>query len=325
MKRMLSVLLCFALVFTCSAAFAETAFDYTGIWSIIAVDEGGQIKTANEAGVPDMTMALEADGTNRVYSVMLGEDSTGTWRAADGGVITTDGSGTEVFFALDGEGRLVSEDTDRRVILSRFSTYCGTWTLRFGVNGGKTFSVSEMGTDLTIVLQEGGACAMRSKGRTITGTWTEEEGGVTIDAMGMPVFFAFENGILSSEENGFRLCLARDIGICANAPAEAFTGKWELIDAYDGDTAYTKEAIEEGLTFELNDDGVVRRESLTKGDGANHLTWTMQEVEGLGTVATIREHSGDTYLDYEVYILESGYIKIWNKESRYQIYRRIAE
>ena len=108
-------------------------------------------------------------------------------------------------------------------------------------------------------------------------------------------------------------------------PAEAFTGKWELIDVYIGDTAYTKEAIEEALTFELDEDGVVKRESKVKGYGSNYLTWTLEEAEGLSTVATIREHSGDTYLDYEMYMLESGYIRLRNKESCYQIYRRIAE
>lgn len=176
-----------------------------------------------------------------------------------------------------------------------------------------------------MVLREGGACALRSMGRILYGAWSEDEGGVTIDVSGQTVFFALEKGILSSEANGYTLCFARDIEICENATAEAFTGKWELIDSYDCDTAYTDAAIAEGLTIDLEEDGVVKRESKTKGNGSNYLTWSMQEIEGLGTVATIREHFGDSYLDYEVYALENGCLKLWNKEGRYQVYRRIIE
>lgn len=39
----------------------------------------------------------------------------------------------------------------------------------------------------------------------------------------------------------------------------------------------------------------------------------MQEIEGLGTVVTIREYPGDSYLNYEVYALENGCLKLWNK------------
>ena len=107
------------MAFACSTAFAETAFDYAGIWSLIAVEEGGQIKNVKEAGVADMTIVLETDGTCKMYSVMENRDES------------------------------------------------GTWVMRFGVHEGKIYTVSEMGTDLTIVLQKGGACAMRSLGRPV--------------------------------------------------------------------------------------------------------------------------------------------------------------
>lgn len=325
MKKLVSVLLCAAMIFACNAAFAEGDFDYAGSWSLIAVEENGQIKTANEAGVSDMTMVLAADGTSKWYSVMENREADGTWQAVGGGISATDIDGAETAFVLDESGRLVCEDEGDKIVFSRSSSYCGTWTLRFGILEGDVYSVSEMGVDMLMVLREGGVCAMRSMGRTIQGTWSEGDGGVTIDISNKPVFFELEKGVLSSEDQGYRLCFVRDISICANAPAEAFTGKWELIDAYDCDTAYTEAALEEGLTFVLNDDGVVKRESKTKSKASNYLTWSMQEVEGLGTVATIREHSGDSHLDYEVYKLESGYVKLWNNEGRYQLYRAMEE
>lgn len=57
----------------------------------------------------------------------------------------------------------------------------------------------------------------------------------------------------------------------------------------------------------------MKRESRTKCNASNYLTWSMQEIEGLGTVVTIREYPGDSYLNYEVYALENGCLKLWNK------------
>lgn len=77
-----------------------------------------------------------------------------------------------------------------------------------------------MQNDMTMVLREGGACALRFMGRTFHGTWSAGEGSVTIDFSGKSVFFTPEKGILSSKESGYMLCFARDIEIC-----ESTTGK----------------------------------------------------------------------------------------------------
>jgi len=326
MKTALCAVLCVMLALFCAAGYCEPVpYDFTGTWTLTAVNESGEYRSAIERGLPDMALNLMPDGSSLFNSVLAEEEEAGTWSAEGSAVTVVGQNGTALVCNLTEDGRLSAEKDGQLLVFSRSVSYSGTWTLRFGVYGGKIFSVSEMGNDLTMVLQEGGVCAMRSLGRTVMGTWTEEEGGVTINAAGRPVFFAFEKGILSSEDGGYRLCFVRDIGICANVAAEAFTGKWELIDAYDGDTAYTDAAIEEGITFELNDDGVVKRESKTKGYESNYLTWSIEEIDGLGTVATIREHSGDAHMDYEAYMLESGHIKFWNNESRYQLYRRIVE
>lgn len=64
----------------------------------------GRSKTASEAGIPDQTIALEADGTSKTYSVMDGTDETGTWQATEGGISLIAADGETAFFALDEAG-----------------------------------------------------------------------------------------------------------------------------------------------------------------------------------------------------------------------------
>lgn len=126
MRKLLCVLLCFALAPGCSAACAKTASDYAGSWSLIEVVSDGRSKTATEAGIPDQTIAVEADGTSRTHSVMDGTDETGTWQAAEGGISLIAADGETAFFASDEAGHLVKEEDGVRLVFSRFSTYCGT-------------------------------------------------------------------------------------------------------------------------------------------------------------------------------------------------------
>ncbi|MBQ4085591.1 MAG: hypothetical protein IJC54_03340 [Clostridia bacterium] len=326
MKKLLSVFLCMVAVFSCSAAFAEPAepFDYTGAWSLITADVDGRSLSGVEAGIPDWTATLEPDGTARIRSVMKNMDETAAWQAVEGGVSIGD-----TVYALNASGALVSQENEgKRVTLARHSTLCGTWSLAFAKQGDQTMPLSALKQDMTIILREGGSAVVRVFGQTLSATWSGDEGSCTIDADGKPIAFTFADGLLFAEDRGAALYFRRTPDVQANVPADAFTGRWDLIDAYDLDTPYTEEALKEALTFVLDASGEVSRKSNSeKGYAANRLTWSIQEVEGLGTVCTIREHYGDSgqYDDYEVYLLENGLLKLWNKEARYQLYKKVSE
>lgn len=303
MKKMLVLLL--AMLMLCTAAFAEGAVDYTGLWTMTGGVVNGQSYTDEQLGM-ELTMELREDGT--CILTISDEAENGTWVAAENGVTVTDATDVAQTFTLE-EGKLVAEEEGMKIIFSRAAAgadYVDTWIAITLESGGQTIDLLSQGLVMSLTLNEDGTCVLDASGVPQDGTWAVTDTGITTtDADGIVDVYTLTDGKLSAEAEGMKIVFAResevalaeentvDVGVpeedlyaqpMSGLTAEAFNGVWTLSWANAMNEVYTKDAL--GMNIEIQImDGMGYVKEVSGADTYEYFGVTqIEEIADLGTV-----------------------------------------
>lgn len=165
MKKLSALLLALVLAATlCFGAMAESV-NYVGNWVLYLMQSGETTVDPTALGV-DMSLLLNADYTCTLTS--LGESEYGTWEEVEGGIALTDATGAvENLTYVDGTLVLSSDGIDMIFVPGEPNQYAtvlsgltladfnGTWELEHVEATFGTYSVEELGANMTIVLLDG--------------------------------------------------------------------------------------------------------------------------------------------------------------------------
>lgn len=115
MKKVLTVLVALAMIFSLAAS-AEEAASAAGLWTLTTAESAGVTFDAVEMGM-EMTMDLAEDGT--CVLTLNGENEMGTWEQNGAEVAVLDSTGAEQAFQLMEDGTLTASQEDMKLIFTR--------------------------------------------------------------------------------------------------------------------------------------------------------------------------------------------------------------
>lgn len=188
----------------------------------------------------------------------------------------------------------------------------GDWTLTRIESGAVVVDAAEAGADLAVTFAEDGSVSMEMSGVIQSGTWSFENGVVSLlaDATGMVLEFALaEDGTLHYEEDGAVIVMER--GAAGQAEGAAVLEDVALAD-FNGDwtAAY---AVAQGIEVPLDTFGLAMDASIDNGNitlTAYGSSDTMQAE--LAENALVAEQSG---VQMPFYLREDGTLSLAMEQS----------
>lgn len=180
--------------------------------------------------------------------------------------------------------------------------YVGTWVLTGAESDGVQMGPSTLaaiGMDMKVVVNADGTVTLSMMGMEEGGTWAATENGIAITDSTETVEIAYQNEMLLMNQSGVNMMLTREGAAPAIVEAEgatalagvdpaAFEGQWLLTTAnvmgmempVDGLGLYMALVLSQGdaLFATTDDNGEIVTEQ---------VSYTVAEVEGVGTVCTI--------------------------------------
>jgi len=147
-------------------------------------------------------------------------------------------------------------------------------------DGVKTaeYQGAPVGELMKLKLDEGGSLVLTSQGGEIPGSWTESDGGITLDIEGQKVVFRFTEGQLVNTDNGVTMYLEKTAsqsagGLFSLIKGNRYTGKWVASAVDEGDGVLKEQvngvSVSSLMSFQINQDGTLVMTSMgldTKGE-----------------------------------------------------------
>ena len=161
---------------------------------------------------------------------------------------------------------------------------------------------------------------MLNSGSAFTGTWEENEDGLSLTDTQMGALSAVQTDdrmVLELPPVKLTLKMERDLPISHAADPQDLVGTWNLSSIYAHGVVYSQEEAYEliGSHYELAIDetlsGKVRHWSDTK-DESWFITFTVRETEGIGTMFDAHDYlaNGTILGYYSAFMLEDGRIEM---------------
>lgn len=180
--------------------------------------------------------------------------------------------------------------------------YTGTWVLTgaeaSGVQMGPDM-LAMLGMDMTMVLNADGSVALSMMGMEETGTWVATENGIAITDATETVEAIYQDEKLLMNQDGVTMMLTRE-GAAPALNAEAAPTVLAGVDpaAFEGSWLLTTASVM-GMEMNVEDMGVYMGLVLSQGQAlfattdenggivTEQISYTVNEVEGVGTVCTL--------------------------------------
>ncbi len=164
--------------------------EFAGTWVLGSCTYGGVIIDPTQLGM-EITAVLNKDLTCTL-TMTDEDDQSGTWEYADGAILLTDATETMTFAYDEETDSLSVEQDDMTMVLYRegkvpvvtvtdaptgiqAEDIVGTWTLSHATAYGIEIPASELGTDMTVILNADSSGTFISGDTNVAGcTWTIE-------------------------------------------------------------------------------------------------------------------------------------------------------
>ncbi len=302
MKKLTSLvcvlLLCLTMVSVPTAIAAQA--DYTGNWVCRYVDLGDGVLLTEYEGqkLPEMIFfTLYDDGTALLTS--MGEEQTGSWSAADNGILIN-ADNMDVPFVMQ-DSLLVNQEDDVTMYFEKVLPETQTVSETIDFTGDWACQSVDLGDGIKLTEYEGVAlpeamhCTLNADGTASffsfsieqNGTWQPTTNGITLVLDGLDVPFVYQDGQLVNNQDGVIMYFAKaegkpksggfndlvNIGKGGTPAKYQFAGTWNALTyEVSGMTLDIQTALPDGLSITLLADGTGSAQ-LT-ADYAQPLTWT---------------------------------------------------
>ena len=201
------------------------------------------------------------------------------------------------------------------VAMAEAADMMGTWYMVEMNDGGNVINPADLGMQVKLEIKEDGTAAMDNNGTAVEGTWTLENGELTVvDDTGAPAVFTLQDGnlVAQMDENGtmtFGREPAEGDAFVPAEPVEAaqedFAGVWTVVKAGMDGAYYPASLLDEnGIT------ATIEGTTLTlNGFMFSDTTMELTYADGAMSIAASDESSGLS-MGVTAQLLEDGMLAL---------------